>query len=562
MASALTELDQFRSIEEHARAIDARLAGPQHRAAIRPLLDDLVAAGDLFAHETILAGCRAAARADVGASIRQIGFVTCDRAEALQRAVASFAENTIRHETPCELVVTDDSPHPAARARHREMLVSMRDRLGVSVAYTGRDEKEAYAVRLARESHVDDAVVRFALLGVDGLGFTVGANRNALLLDAAGEAFVSADDDTEARVAAPPRARDALVLTALPPEEVWAFRDRESVVAATRPHDESVIRLHESVLGRKLTDVVATATTEVDLTAITVGMLQDLASDRGRVALSLTGTYGDSGMSSPAALLLLAGTPSGERLTTKDAYDLAISSREIVRCATATTITHASVELMTTSLAIDHRELLPPFLPICERGEDTLFGLLMSACDPSAYSVFHPRAIAHAPEGRGRYTTFVPGSSTPSLANLLALCLADGRRFARASTVAGRMRAVGRELVELGRADIADFAHVTRTRNVALLERHAETLASILNRELPSPWRAHLEAWRARLAHDVADDRASLPSELVKGRTEQEARALGQQVVGRFGALLAAWPDIVAAAKRMRARGERLAQKV
>jgi hypothetical protein len=50
-----------------------------------------------------------------------------------------------------------------------------------------------------------------------------------------------------------------------------------------------------------------------------------------------------------------------------------------------------------------------------------------------------------------------------------------------------------------------------------------------------------------------------IPRDLLPGGGGEAARRLGQELIGKFGALLEAWPTMVAAAHRLRANGCRLA---
>jgi hypothetical protein len=53
-----------------------------------------------------------------------------------------------------------------------------------------------------------------------------------------------------------------------------------------------------------------------------------------------------------------------------------------------------------------------------------------------------------------------------------------------------------------------------------------------------------------------------VPGDLAEVVGEDEARSLGQRLVRRFGQLLQAWPDMVQAARDLRARGLRPAGRL
>jgi FkbH-like protein len=154
----------------------------------------------------------AAVGASAGAlTIASIGVVTANRPEALLRALESYAENARHHGRAPDLVVVDDSRAPAMRAANRGALAALSRARGASraIRYAGTEEKEAF-LRALGAFDVPPDVARFALLPDVTDTTTVGANRNALLLDAVGDLVFSADDDTLCRLAAPPDSDPAL----------------------------------------------------------------------------------------------------------------------------------------------------------------------------------------------------------------------------------------------------------------------------------------------------------------------------------------------------------------
>ena len=53
-----------------------------------------------------------------------------------------------------------------------------------------------------------------------------------------------------------------------------------------------------------------------------------------------------------------------------------------------------------------------------------------------------------------------------------------------------------------------------------------------------------------------------MPYDLLNGRTSAEARERSKRIVVKNGKLLHAWPEIVEAAKDLRARGHSLAKEI
>ncbi len=164
-----------------------------------------------------LSACRQRARpGDRVGKIELICIPTANRATVFERAARSYLGNARQYGHRPELVVADDSSDPAVQAEYRVILAGLAGEFDVPVSYAGPEEKRAYAVHLARASGVPLAVTEFALLNPFRIGYRPGANRNALLLHAAGRACFSADDDTVCRPVPGPAKPWSLRLTDVP----------------------------------------------------------------------------------------------------------------------------------------------------------------------------------------------------------------------------------------------------------------------------------------------------------------------------------------------------------
>jgi hypothetical protein len=89
------------------------------------------------------------------------------------------------------------------------------------------EEKRRFSHRLVREGGLPKELVQLALFDVHRMGFTAGANRNALLLGTAGELMLCADDDTVCHLVEPPGGDERLVLTRGLPESGGFSRTAE-----------------------------------------------------------------------------------------------------------------------------------------------------------------------------------------------------------------------------------------------------------------------------------------------------------------------------------------------
>jgi hypothetical protein len=210
--------------------------------ALEDWLPQLIEAGVLISSDEVRKRCAAMREAStpLPPRISSLGFPTGgDRVEILTRAVTSFAQNLREHRREADFVVADNSVRPAHRDLFQQRLRQLQQDLGVPILYSGDAEKRVFAEALVKNG-CDPQAVEFGLFDPLRIGFACGANRNALLLQGAGEMICSIDDDVVCRLAASPEAAAKLSLFSdCDPYERWQFRDLQSAFdhASFRPAD-------------------------------------------------------------------------------------------------------------------------------------------------------------------------------------------------------------------------------------------------------------------------------------------------------------------------------------
>jgi hypothetical protein len=459
----------------------------------------------------------------------------------------SYLENCQRHGRTPEFVVTDDSPSAEAQDSTRAALQRLKSDFNAQIRYAGRAEKGRFAKALARESGVPLKIIRFALFGDDRSALSTGANRNCLLLDTAGTLVLSVDDDTVCRIAAAPEQEDAVAFySGYDPTEFWFFSDHARAVESVSFVEVDVLGCHEALLGHAVADVGGPA----DAT--------------GRVAITMHGLVGDSGMASPRYYLTLAGASRERLVASPDAYRSAFRSREVLRTVRRPTISAGSF-CMTTFLGFDNRSLLPPFFPV-QRNSDGVFGLLLQKYMNRSHVAFLPWVLLHAPAAPRAFApddVWSDGGSV-RMADIVIACVLGHQAGNRRFTDATRLRRLGQHLQRLGSLKLLDFeAHV---RSLQRYRAHAfiTTLQSRLqaHRESPRFWAEDAKQMIALMSKATTTDEYVVPRDLRHGHAVDQARRFSQQLVARFGELLEAWPTIVASARRLRARGSRLTDPI
>jgi len=480
------------------------------------------------------------------ATISSVGIVTHNRVTSLVACLGSYLENCQRHGRAAEFVVTDDSRSAEVQGHTRAALEVLAHRFHAPIRYAGWREKIRFADALSSESAVRLEIIRFALLGDERCTLTTGANRNSLLLDTVDTLVLSVDDDTRCQLATPPEADDALAsFSGYDPTEFWFFPDHASAIEFASFVDIDVLACHEALLGNAVANTGDRAASS-------------------RVAITLHGLVGDSGMSSPRYYLSLAGASRERLVASPNAYRSAVRSREVLRTVRQRTLS-AGPFCMTTFFGFDNRVLLPPFFPV-QRNADGIFGLVLQKCVDGSHVAFLPSVLVHRPAAPRAFAPDEIWTDTESvrMADVVIACVLGHQAGSVPLTDAARLSQLGQHLQGLGSLTLSDFeAHVR-----SLQQYRAMAFITVLQSHLhmygaaPRFWADDVTRMIELLSKATSTEDYIVPRDLRHGLDVEKARRLSQELVGRFGELLEAWPTIVAAARRLRANGCRLTDPI
>lgn len=567
-AEVVSRCRSFDTLENHAERIRQELALPPSASdELRQLLHDLSRTELLPSARELLRRCVRAA--DPGRSrcvIGAVGIPTRDRTSSLRRALESYMENARRHGRTAAFFVTDNSPTAGARTDNRQMLAELRGRHAVAIAHAGLEEKHRFAEALASEAEVPRALIDFALFSSKEVQSTDlhGANRNAMLLHAAGEPFLSVDDDTvcEAMSAPAPHEGLALHVGEDAPMRLRFFPDREASLRAASRVDRDVLALHEQLLGRDVGSLLEEEAGRTSLGDIDAGFLQTLAHRGGRVVVVSSGSLGDSGMSSLSPISLLHFRDGDSIIRSDDMYRIVIRG-EVLRDVDRMTINEASW-FMSMAFSADNRELLPPFFPF-GRGSDDGFGVLLKISSPDSYLGFLPWSVIHAPMSprARRLDEFLKSPIAFGMDKIVDACVRSFSPAVRGPDAAAVLERLGRHLIDLGSADVREFEEFVRLARLA----QRTTLIAQLEEAIPlhnsTAWAREASACLDALRAATARDGPVIPLHaIIPDASASDILLSVQRSVRSFGELLAAWPQIREGARRLRLRGIRLATPV
>ncbi|GEM_PF-1746649 len=525
-------------------------------------LNGLADAGLLISEASLLDGLQSSLIEKEGTKkIAALGIVTKNRPTSLRHCLSSYLEHCAERERAIEVAVMDDSSEPRTLISNRDMLAEMARSRDVSIFHASGLDKIRFADMLSRWSGVKKDTIDFALFGLPAIDYTAGANRNALLLHSVGDLILSVDDDTLCHTVETPSPDPRLVLRCqADPQEFWFFSDRKAAMEFAAKSDIDIFASHESLLGRTLSDIIASAPRErIDLQSLCESFLESLQQRGGSVVFTNNGLLGDCALSSSLTLLVHTSRQTqGRLMQSKQDYDLALQTREVLRVADSPHIIHGP-PWSGTVMGLDNSRLLPPFVPT-GRGEDVLFGFLITKCMPDAYFGHLPWALLHAPPTQREYLySAVATADNLRVDDLMGVAIASFRARPGREATDRQLKDLGNYLKDI--SDLTDKGFREETIRL-LLGQEAELIARIerliLDDEGPSFRADDMKSWIERRAIMWTNPDALFPQD-----TDEDfaaAWATAKMIMRRYGELLCAWPEVISAALQLRAKGIRIGQ--
>jgi hypothetical protein len=490
--------------------------------------------------------------------ITALGFTTRGRPDYLYRCAKSFVASSTRHGHRPRLLVMDDAlpgAHPSAQPVAEQLA---EEHPQFEIYYAGQAEREAFVDALA-DAGISSETAEFALLDPEGCGYRLGANRNALQLATPGEHVLFIDDDCLADTARPPQHHETLAVAGPGnTQEYWFYPDHVSALGAASSCEADLVGLHERYLGRPCAAIMDEAGDDV----LKAGGWADAMRTASTVKVTQNGLVGDSCMFSNIGHLL-HGSPSTHKRMTASAESLhtAMSSREIIRCATHPTLRLGGL-LIGPDFACDHSTLLPPFFPVF-RASDTCFSNLLSLAYPEHAMADVPVLVTHRSlPGRGYSGRGVSELWRCSAGEVIRALLFTETAGAYRS-LSDPLRTIGERMLASAELKPQAFAELAQGLVDGMIEQKARRLKTLRETADGAPHYAQLlDVAIATLSASARHPLRARPVELAPDGAPELATPRLQRLALRFSRLLVTWQAIDAAARELAAGGIGLAQPV
>lgn len=494
-----------------------------------------------------------------------LGAPTRDRPRALRRAIEGYARDIAEHGRAIEIVIVDDGVTSSGETATVAREVARR--FGVRVRLIDRPARVLLAKAVADRAGAPLPIVERALAPHAPDLFAAGAARNVLLLAGVDRGLLQIDDDTVCDLRAAPDARPGLRARSFEdPTEMWfdehemASKQGESANApAALPGPLGYASAHEQLLGRSATSLIlsAMARGEADLAGASPSLLLRAARG-GRARCTQIGVRGHSALGTMVYLLTIGEPTRGRLLASEATYRASIASRRLLRAVPAATLTDVDA-CMTYGIGLDARSLLPPFPPV-ERNEDGLFGVMLAACDPTAFFGHLPFTIGHEPEDArpSRFDLVFEQVGRVGVNDVIAGLVSASHHEIDHRSPAAAQESLGRALLawtELPEDEL--FERITWMLARRLAQRLARIAALLReSRREPLYWARDLERLADVLRERVEDPERAVPFELAARHAGSMARGLAVRRIREYAEILTWWPAVWEAARALRARGD------
>lgn len=324
-------------------------------------------------------------------------IITCDRPAAVERLLDSMlrAGKLSQHDA---LFLVDDSREPASRAANQETVAKFNFRSAKEMFYVGAETQAALLSGLISALPEHEAGIRFLLDSTRWQGKkTYGRSRNLCLLLSVGYRALLMDDDILCRAVLPPLTQSGVSIGSGAMRKSACFQTQQELLGsgATAPFDP--LSGHASLLGSNFGEALrALNNGPLQLSQLdnTNAALMNVLEVDSPVLVTQCGSLGDTGTGGTRwAMYQDAGSvermlaaPQGMKQALENGLHWLGSDRPCF----------FKMPFMSQLTGLDNSHLLPPYFPAF-RGEDALFGAMLTAMHRDSVALEYPWSVPHLP---------------------------------------------------------------------------------------------------------------------------------------------------------------------
>ena len=559
VAEALRLCGPFRSLEAHTRSImEAMPALKEHAEHTLQTLSAVADAGLLESSESAWARLtRPADFADIESEATcRVFILTCDRPAALDRVLSGLREFPLPDAVE-GIWIVDDSRQADSIEKNGSIIQAQAEGAKVPVVHVDPSLREDLIQHLKRALPEHRGSIEWLLeRSVWGTAPTYGIARNLSLLLSVGKRALVLDDDIIPQAIAPPLSSTGLRFGTANDREAVFYGSREALTRHAMPLPDSPLAMMLASLGHPLGTLLPRHLAGHEALLGFDGESLAYRDAGSSVLLSQCGTWGDAGTGTSGNWTFHLPLSAIKKLLASQSNVSALLDQGSNWFGyRGPTITGHGIMAAVTGL--DHRTLLPPYLP-AGRGEDSLFGIMLQRLHPESAVWNEGWAIRHEPmEDRPHRGELTPLSVKPGL-SLLADWLGREPRDQWGLAAEQRLSGLASQLRRLASMQPDSLESLMQQELVSkrgvLLERCIDLLgetSGLSDLAGLQEWQHFLEQSRNQLVSELQTPEPEPLSVLGASGKGVESSRLGalREHGASFADALCAWPDICAAAE-------------
>jgi hypothetical protein len=507
------------------------------------------------AWQRLTASRNGASKSDGGAA--RLFILTCDRPKALQRLLSSLQLQALPQSIEA-LFVIDDSRRSESSVSNARAIESAQTSMNIPIHHVDVN------VRTAMTSYLKANLPESTHISIDfllarsywGTAPTYGLARNLALLLSVNYRALVVDDDILPQALTPPLSTKDLTFDAPDAREAVFYTSMADMQQHTLAADFSPLTAMLQSLGQPLNQLLSSKLVGPSALKGVDGRLITSLEAESQVLLSQCGTWGDPGTADSGWAFFLREASIKRLLESTSEPQKVLATRTLWLGYRGATVGPCGSLSQLTGL--DHRTLLPPYLP-AGRGEDLLFAVMLRRLHPESPVFNEGWAVPHTPvEDRSSRDQLSPVSVSASI-TVLAEWLERAPRDEAGIPPEMRLLMLSDEIDRVSQMTEAALEGIVKQE---MLNKQARLLAHCINQldalprldNLPGTprWQAFLEQSRDNLVsqiqsqepHPLADALAHAKSDI------EDLRRRGSD----FARAMKAWPEICKAASKFELR--------
>ncbi len=557
---ALTLCEKFKTVKEHINHIVKEVpALREHSEEVERVLVESVKNGILVSAaqycDTISPPTEPAKRLSEPSESDPaiIVIITWERPAALTLLLESMLENSTCSHVE-EVYVVDDSRNELNIKKNAEIVRLFSSKMSIALTYFGRDEQQQLVDQIIQTIPEHEVAIRFLLDHAKWHDYwSSGLARNFALLLSVGKRLVILDDDTEFKTLMP-ETPDKEVEFINGEREARFFSDNDNWIGFDRAKfdpAEGHLEYLGLTFGAALEKFGKSNFGPNSLANVTVKEIDHIHKN-SPILISQCGTLGHPGTTRNSWISQLSERSILKMLESKETVDSAIVNTSLWLGRHRFSFSNTANMSQTTGL--DNQHCLPPYFPVL-RGEDQLFGEMVSYLYPDSVVLDYPWAVPHFPastRNRSKKSTdFGIAVGFPMFFYDLIMLQKD---HCNASEFPDRLQHLSQSFIDLSRNSHKYLSECYWNKRVHFGCDNLKNINKRLARDTQAPenWINFLKKGTVKINQDlIKESNQQQIKGTPQGVFDDELIDLWRGYWKEFGEALSAWPEIREAAEKL-----------